>query len=245
MYFVATFIHHVNAILLATDVDEGCLVAKGRLRQRVPAVTTLQGDFQLLSICTIQTFVVRFFLARSTEVLGTATAPNSVLGAVLGSLLGHLFAIIAILGIVVWLGGLEGKDFVAADALDDVVADEQVRLLVTDFLEHLLAEIFAKIFRLHQGIALAAATVSKVTRWQLREQCLLGVGLKALQVELMEAAVGEEHAHLSFLLLLLGELSEAVDARRHIVERGRHIEVFFLFFLVSLGMGSSWHSSSH
>ena len=233
VHFVATLFHHIQALLLATNFGKGGLIAKRRLSERVPAITALEGDFEFLGILAIQTFVIGLFLAGSAEVFCAARTAASVISAVLRSLFGHLLVGVGILGIVVRFGWLEGKDFVAARALHDVVAKEKTRLFVTDFLKHHLAEILAKILRRHQRVAFAAATVSEVTRWKLREQGLLGVRLEAVQVELMVAAVGKEHTNLVGLLLLLGELCKAVNARWHIFE-SRHVKIFLFLLLIGL-----------
>lgn len=115
---------------------------------------------------------------------------------------------------IIWLRGLEGENLVAAGALDNVatVSKHHLGLLILDTLEPLRAQSLTQVISLHKCATLLAAALSKLATWQLGEQLFFGVSSEALHVELMVAAVSEEHLHLARALFLIGELGETVHA---------------------------------
>ena len=132
--------------------------------------------------------MIGLFFAASAEVLCAAGAAHTVAGLVLGRLASQLLTFL-VTGIVIWIRRLERKDLLAADTLHDIVAQKELSLLVTDVLQHLLAECFTQVLRLHDRVALATAAVSEFTRRQLRQKCLFRVALEAVLMVLMEAAI--------------------------------------------------------
>lgn len=60
-----------------------------------------------------------------------------------------------------------------------------------------MTERLAEVVCLNNSITFSAPALGEVARRQLREQLFFGVSPEALDVELVEAAIGQEHLHLA------------------------------------------------
>lgn len=234
-----TLVHQVDAILLATHVGECRLIAYRRLSEWFPAESALERDLVLFCLLAVHSNMVRVFLATSAEVVRARRTPDTVSSHVFGGLPRHRL-ILLILRSIIWLRRIEGKYVLAVRTLHDVIGigHQYLRLLLTDVLEPLLAEGLAEVVRLHYRIALPAPAFGEVPRWQLRQQLLLGIRAETLDVELMEAAFGQEHLHLASRLVSIRDLCHTVHAAIRL--KGTHVDVLFsLYFFAYVVLSCS------
>ena len=210
---VATFIHDFYAIGFAANISKRGLLAERWLRKWLPAISALKSNFVVLSLLAVHTDMVRVFLATSAEVVGAASASDTVSCHVLCGFSRHALSCF-IFGRIIWLRRIEREHFVTIGALDNVIGigHHDLRLLFANILKPLVAESLAQVLCLYHGIALTAAALREISRRQLRQELLLGICPEALNVELMVAAVGEEHLHLSCLLVSICQLGHAIHA---------------------------------
>ena len=165
VHLIAAFIHQFNARWLTTNVDKGFFLADRRFCERFPAVSALQSNFIILCLLATHAYVVWIFLAASAEVVRAVGASDSVSGHVLGRLSCHCLARL-VLRCIIWLRRIEREYFLTARTLDDIVriSHQHLRLLFPDVLKPFMAQSFTQVVSLYHGVALAAATLSEVSR---------------------------------------------------------------------------------
>ena len=169
----------------------------------------------VLGFLTSHALVIWFHLALYAEIFCTSSAAHSILGHMFCHLFRN-FLPFFVSSVIIWLRfWLKREGSFTWGTLNQVhtsLLKVHLELFVVETLHKLISERFSQIWRRNHRLTPVAARLSEVAVLLESEQSAWGVLFETAYVELVEAAVWEEHATILGPLVLFAEYYSTVDA---------------------------------